>query len=297
MAGSGESGAGESGAFLRSPLVLGGAAVMTGVLLALLLGGLGLFGAPTDATASPTAPSGSPAPSPSLVAVGSGEPSPGFTLDPGVTPAPPTAAPTPKPAKTPKPTPTANTNPTILEFDAPKTVDCTSPFAVTIHLTWRVINATGVTLSIDGGGLYNSYPGFSGSDDVPFGCDDDDPTHTYTLRTTGGTGPADEVTRSVKWGAPKIVSFEMGRADCPDTAATVGIDMSYEIKFATGAELWRNEVLMATYSSKVVDTSGINFECIWLEEGRKLDRTFTLITTGGFGTPATMEFTVKRQLP
>lgn len=286
-------GSGESGGLLRSPLLLGGAAAVIGVLLALLLGGLGLFGAPTDATASPTAPSGSLAPSPSLVAVGSGEPSPNFSLDPGVTPAPPTAAPTPKPSKTPKPTPTANTNPTILEFDAPKTVDCTSDFAVTIHLTWRVINATGVTLSIDGGGLYNTYPGFSGSDDVPFGCDDDVRTHTYTLRTTGGTGPADEVTRSVKWGAPKIVSFEMGRADCPDTAASVGIDLRYEIKFATGAELWRGDVLISTYSSKVVDTSGITFDCGWEEP----DRVFTLITTGGFGTPATMEFTVKRLLP
>jgi len=288
-------GSGESGGVLRSPLMLGGAAAVIGVVLALLLGGLGLFGAPTNATASPTAPSGSLAPSPSLVAVGSGEPSPGFSLDPGVTPAPPTAAPTaeptPKPTKTPRPTPTANTNPTILEFDAPKTVDCTSEFGVTIHLTWRVINATGVTLSIDGGGLYMTYPGFSGSDDVPFGCDDDIPTHTYTLQTTGGTGPADERTRSVKWGSPKILSFDMGRANCPDTAATVGIDMSYEIKFATGAELWRDGELYSTYSSKVVDTSGIVFDC------GEPERTFTLITTGGYGSPATMDVIVKRRLP
>lgn len=289
-------GSGGSGALLRSPLVLGGAAAVIGVVLALLLGGLGLFGTPTDATASPTLPSGSLAPSPSLVAVGSGEPSPGFTLDPGATLAPPTEAPTapptPKPTKTPRPTPTANTNPTILEFDAPKTVDCTSDFAVTIHLSWRVTNATGVTLSIDGGGLYKTYPGFSGSDpDVPFGCDPNVRTHTYTLRTTGGTGPADEITRSVKWGAPKIVSFEMGRADCPDTAATVGIDMRYEIRFATGAELWRDGELYSTYSSKVVDTSGIVFDC------GEPERVFTLITTGGYGSPDAMDVIVKRRLP
>jgi hypothetical protein len=199
-------------------------------------------------------------------------------------------APTPKPAKTPKPTPTANTNPTILEFDSPKTVDCTSAFGVTIHLSWRVINATGVTLSIDGGGLYKSYPGFSGSDDVPFGCDPNVRTHTYTLRTTGGTGPADEVTRSVKWGAPKILSFDMGQANCPDTAATVGIDMSYEIKFATGAELWIDDELYATYSSKVVNTTGISFDC-----GAD-ERVFKLITTGGYGSPATMEIKVANGL-
>jgi hypothetical protein len=297
MAGTGESGgSGESGGLLRSPLVLGGGAAVVGVMLALLLGGLGVFGAPTGATASPTPPGGSPAPSPSLVAVGSGEPSPGFTLDPGVTLAPPTeapsAAPTPKPAKTPKPTPTANTNPTILAFDSPKTVDCTSELGVTIQLVWRVANATGVTLSIDGGGLYKSYPGFEGEDPaVPFGCDPNVRTHTYTLRTTGGTGPADEVTRSVKWGAPKILSFDMGQANCPDTAATVGIDMSYEIKFATGAELWRDGALYSTYSSKVVDTSGIVFDC-----GAE-ERIFTLITTGGYGSPATMDVTVKRRLP
>ena len=61
---------GEGGALMRSPLVLGGGAAVIGVLLALLLGSLGLFGAPAGATASPTPPAGSLAPSPSLVAVG-----------------------------------------------------------------------------------------------------------------------------------------------------------------------------------------------------------------------------------
>ena len=50
--------------------------------------------------------------------------------------------------------------------------------------------ATGATLSIDNAGIYRTYQGVSGSDNVPFPCEHAKPgstvKHTYTLRTTGG---------------------------------------------------------------------------------------------------------------
>jgi hypothetical protein len=151
-----------------------------------------------------------------------------------------------------------------------------------------------VTLSIDGGGLYKSYPGVSGSDDVPFGCDANVRTHTYTLRTTGGSGgPADEATREVKWGAQKIVSFEMGNgvASCATDSGQVGIDLSYVVKFATGAILERDGEIYSNYAGKAVDTTGIAYQC------SESEQEFRLTTTGGYGEPDTMRVVVTRQLP
>lgn len=78
--------------------------------------------------------------------------------------------------------------PIIRSFEGPAIVNCADPnFAGTIHLQWRVGFADGATLSIDGPGLYKSYVGIIGQDDVPFGCGGE--PHTYTLTTTGGNGP------------------------------------------------------------------------------------------------------------
>ena len=68
------------------------------------------------------------------------------------------------------------------------------------HMTWAVVNATGISISIDTpGGLYDSY-GTSGATDqqndmVPFSCSATPLQHTYFFTTTGGTGPA--VTKKV----------------------------------------------------------------------------------------------------
>lgn len=298
-------GSGDAASLLRSPWLLGIGAALVGVLLALTLGGLGLFGAPTGAQGSPTPSLASAAPSASLVAGASDAPSfgasppPVSTLGPVDPPtaaptAPPTVAPTPKPTRTPRPSPTPNINPTILEFKVPKTFDCTGEPGSTLHISWTIVNATGVTLSIDGGGLYASYPGVSGSDNVPFGCDPNTRTHTYTLRTTGGSGgPADEANREVKWGAQKIVSFEMGNgvAKCASDSGQVGIDLSYVIKFATGAILERDDQVYANYSGKSVDTTGIAYDCT------KPEQEFRLTTSGGYGEPDSMRIVVTRRLP
>ena len=60
--------------------------------------------------------------------------------------------------------------------------------AVPAVVSWHVTGATGVTLSVDGPGLYGSY-GPTGSQEFNFGCGGpvgSTETHTYTLTTTGG---------------------------------------------------------------------------------------------------------------
>lgn len=103
---------------------------------------------------------------------------------------PPTAAPTPTPI---------GTSPAFTSFNAPHKVSCNGQSTIHPHMTWSVVNATGITISIDTpGGLFDSY-GTSGatdqqSDPVPFACSDTF-KHTYFFTTTGGTGPA--VTKEV----------------------------------------------------------------------------------------------------
>jgi hypothetical protein len=69
---------------------------------------------------------------------------------------------------------------------------------VQIQITWVVKRATGVTISIDGPGIFKRYPGATGLATVPFACGAGDTKHTYTLTTTGSAGAAVHVTKTVK---------------------------------------------------------------------------------------------------
>jgi hypothetical protein len=106
---------------------------------------------------------------------------------------PPTVAPTP----TPRP---RGTSPAFASFNAPRKVACNGQSVIDPHMTWSVVNATGITISIDTpDGIYDSY-GTSGatdqqSDPVPFACSKTPLEHMYFFTTTGGTGP--EVTKEV----------------------------------------------------------------------------------------------------
>lgn len=132
-----------------------------------------------------------PSPSPSASAAPSAEPSAIPSAEPSLaaSAAPiDTTAPTPGPQK-------------ILTFKGPASVNCSdASFPGTIHLTWTIANATGVDLSIDGTGIFTSYTGTSGADDVPFACSDDH--HTYVLTTTGGVGTAATKTKTVTRSSP-----------------------------------------------------------------------------------------------
>jgi hypothetical protein len=152
------------------PIVIGGGIALVAVVL--ILGLLVLLGG--SPTASP-APSLTPAPA-------TASPEPLVTASPS-----PSAAPTAAPIEPPGPTEVPA--PSIVSFEGPTDVDCTAPnFSFTIHLTWRVASAEATTLAIDGPGIYKRYPGVIGEDDVPFSCGGE--SHTYTLTTVGGNGPA-----------------------------------------------------------------------------------------------------------
>jgi hypothetical protein len=116
----------------------------------------------------------------------------------------PTDAPTrtAKPSKPPTPTPTAEPA-KIKTFTAPETIDCNvDPIPSQIHIEWSVARATGVTLSIDSGGLYDSYSGADGTADVAFACGE--AQHEYTLTTTGGAGAPATKSVTVKRAEPRI---------------------------------------------------------------------------------------------
>jgi hypothetical protein len=107
----------------------------------------------------------------------------------------PTVAPTPTPTPRPR-----GTSPAFASFNAPRKVACNGQSVIDPHMTWSVVNATGITISIDTpDGIYDSY-GTSGatdqqSDPVPFACSKTPLEHMYFFTTTGGTGP--EVTKEV----------------------------------------------------------------------------------------------------
>jgi hypothetical protein len=273
----------------RAPLLYGLFAVIGVVAAVVFSMTLGSGGYPVAATGSPptSLASGEPSPGGSATPSSSGEASaePQPTAEPT---APPT--PTPQPTKTPRPTPTPNTNPTIVSFEAPKTEDCTNASAGSITLAWEIVNATGVTLSIEGGGIYATYPGLSQTVEVPFGCEQNDLTKTYTLTTTGGVGPPATITKKVTAKAPRIKSFTLGPAECQSTSGSVGIAMSFEIVAATGAQLKIvGGQVYANYNTKATDDI-IQFDC------SKPSQTFRLTTTGGFGEEDTMKILVDNPL-
>jgi hypothetical protein len=207
------------------------------------------------------------------------------------TSAPVTAPPaTPKPTKTPAPTPTPNTNPVIVVFDTPKQEDCTNGTANSIHVSWTIKRATGVTISIDGPGIYDSYAGASGSVDLPYGCDMTVLKHTYTLKTVGGTGPADSETHTVRTRAASIEGFDLNPVTgCPaDNSGSATVRFSYTVRAATGVELFLDGTIYGTYSGKVAGPIPIPYDC------SKASITFKLVTTGGYGPAASKSIVLER---
>jgi hypothetical protein len=243
-------------------------------------------GSPTlDPAASPTTTAeGSPSVEPTTSPEGSPtiEPSPLPTESPTAEP---TASPTPTPTATPTAPPAAD----ITRFrreqqgSGPRdTVDCTDPgFGGTIHLVWRISGATGATLSIDGPGVYDSYQGTSGAADVPFACEEAE--HRYTLTTTGGIEPQATLTRTFKRGSAQIGDFAVIGPNCPDTSSMEPMRVTWEVAYATGVEVWVDDVLYATYSGKKSPIEGSDagmFDC------SKSSQAYRLVTTGGYGTHA-----------
>lgn len=277
---------GDNGGGSGLPRLAFSAGIGIGAALLLFLAVAMLGGSP-NASPTPATALGSPSPGASL---DSSTPGPSDTGLPSLIPATlePSLAPTagPTAAPTAAPTPTPNTNPQIVLWDVPSLEDCTNSTAGSTHVKWKIKNATGVTISIDGPGIYDSYPGTAGELDLPFGCDHNVLKHTYTLRTTGGTGPAATLTKTVKTRAPSIISFTIDRPDCTGPRF-VGVSMGYEIRAATGAELYySNPVDLELYTTFNVKKSGdiIQYDC--QDAGTVGYVTFKLVTTGGYGPEA-----------
>jgi hypothetical protein len=97
---------------------------------------------------------------------------------------------------------TAAPGPAITSFTSSSTtIACPSPDVSTtlgppsITLSWTTERATGVDLSVDGGGVYASY-GPSGSTTITVPCDGG--THTYTLTAKAAGGQSGSQTISVQ---------------------------------------------------------------------------------------------------
>jgi hypothetical protein len=255
------------------------AAILIGVGLA--VGAGALLSSNQTATASPT-------PGSSATAIASGD-LPSTLPSPSIAPAsePPlvTAAPTTTPtaAPTTKPTPTPNTNPKIVSWTVPTYEDCTNGTAGSVHVSWSIARATGVTISIDGPGIYDSYQGTSGSIDLPYGCDIAVLQHTYTLKTTGGTGPTASSTKTIKTRPAEILKFTMpNEVSCTGKSGSIEVPLVYEIRAATSAHLYGfatngDLVVEGVYTGKTSNNDTILYACFW-------DKiTYHLVTEGGYG--------------
>lgn len=275
----------DGGAVRREPLLLGTIGAVVGIVLALVIfGGFG-GGSPVSTSGTGTQAAGSAAPSATLAALVSPDATAELTAPP-VTDPPPTAAPTGAPP-TATPAPTANTNPAIVSFEVPKQEDCTNSTAGSVTVKWTIKRATGVSISIDGPGIYDSYAGLTGEVVLPYGCDQTVLQHTYTLTTIGGTGPAASVTKTIKTRAPSIVSFTVGKPDCSGGDPFVGISISFQVRAATGAMLDRDGAPYSTYNTKATDDI-VQYDC------SQNDQEWTLTTTGGYGPEATRSIKVSK---
>ena len=235
-----------------------------------------------------TAPPGTSPPgseSPSAAASGSSLP-PAATEAPATEdPAGASEAPSTEPGGSPLPSSSAGIDPFIVSFTTPKQEDCTNETAGSVHVSWEILNATGVSIAIDGPGIYDEYDGVTGSIDVPYGCDTTVLKHTYTLKTIGGTGIWMRVTHTIRTRAPSIVAFSVDKPDCGGPDQFVGTSMRYEVRAATGAELRRDGAVYSTYAVKATDD-------IVLYDCTKASQTFKLTTTGGYGDAASKSVSV-----
>ena len=195
------------------------------------------------------------------------------------------AEPSTEPAVSPLPSASAKPDPLIVSFTTPKQEDCTNDTAGSVHVSWEIENATGVSIAIDGPGIFAEYDGLTGSMDLPYGCDTTVLKHTYALKTIGGTGKWMRVIRTIRTRAPSIISFSVGKPDCGGPDQFVGVSMAYEVRAATGAELRRDGVAYSTYSAKATDD-------IVLYDCTKPSQVFKLITTGGYGAAASKSVSV-----
>jgi hypothetical protein len=82
-------------------------------------------------------------------------------------------------------------NPVINSFSTPENIDCHNGNLQNFTASWSTTNATKVTISIDGPGVYDTYAA-NGSTSLPFNCSS---SHSFLLTAYGANGHT--VTRSI----------------------------------------------------------------------------------------------------
>jgi uncharacterized protein YceK len=78
----------------------------------------------------------------------------------------------------------ATPKPQLVSLDMPSHVMCTGPTTITV--SWSYAHANSLTISIDGPGAYDTY-GPSGSASLPFACDGNAHSYTFTAHGPAGT--------------------------------------------------------------------------------------------------------------
>ena len=74
--------------------------------------------------------------------------------------------------------------PAITTFVTPDNIDCHNGNSQTFSASWTTTNAVKTTISIDGPGIYKTYPA-NGSDSLPFNCST---AHSFLLTAYGQDG-------------------------------------------------------------------------------------------------------------
>jgi hypothetical protein len=156
----------------------------------------------TDGGSNGTTPGSSPDTSP-----GSSSPStarPSASPNPTATPSPPPSSPT-QAGQSPVSTAGGPTSPLVV--NAPPPPNCllseAPPFGgpkpstpnPDVTISWTTPNATSVDVSVDGPGVYKTYPGSKGSDEFPFVCPG---PHTYVITAHEPNGVTPTKTLTIK---------------------------------------------------------------------------------------------------
>ena len=134
------------------------------------------------ATASVSSTTDAPAP-PATVAPATVTTAAPTTAAPKPTPTAPASTPAPAPAPQPAPRP-GTPLPVITSFWTPDSIDCHNGMNQTFSTNWTTTGATKVTISIDGPGIYKTYPA-NGSESLSFQCTS---SHSFLLTAYGQNG-------------------------------------------------------------------------------------------------------------
>ena len=159
-----------------------------------------------------------------------------------------------------------------------------------MHLEWNVARATGVTISIDGPGVYESYDGQIGSADVPFACGE--PRHTYLLTTTGSDGA--EVTQEVvvRRARPSVELFYTGTLVLNSACNQVfQRNFFWEVDHAIGVRIWIEDQEYGSYNGREGSVQ-LPYDC-----RNQPSVTYRIETTGPYGPHDSMEIEVTHSEP